>query len=86
MPNARIYHPCGAAGLPIRVNKFAGVGSHSSALTVVRFNQGSKHAVEALVGYIYMTLGPNHLIYTPSLACLSLSHLLLAVPLLLPKF
>ena len=59
---------------------------YCTLLLTQNFNQGSKHAVEALVGYIYMTLGPNHLIYTPSLACLSLSHLLLAVPLLLPKF
>ena len=33
------------------------VGSWGSALTVVPFNQGSKQDVEALVDYIYMTLG-----------------------------
>ena len=32
-------------------------GSHSSALTVIPFNQGSKQDVEVLVDYIYMTLG-----------------------------
>ncbi|KAH9964650.1 hypothetical protein BC827DRAFT_1154089 [Russula dissimulans] len=32
-------------------------GTHGSALTVVPFNQGSKQDVEALVDYIYMTLG-----------------------------
>jgi len=37
--------------------QFAGVGSRGSALTVVRFNQGSKQDVEALVDYIYATLG-----------------------------
>ncbi len=30
---------------------------HSSALTVIPFNQGSKQDVEVLVDYIYMTLG-----------------------------
>lgn len=33
------------------------VGSRGSALTVVPFNQGSKQDVEALVDYIYATLG-----------------------------
>ena len=33
------------------------VGSHRSALTAVPFNQGSKQDVEALVDYIYATLG-----------------------------
>jgi fatty acid synthase subunit alpha, fungi type len=33
------------------------VGSRGSALTVVPFNQGSKQDVEALVDYIYGTLG-----------------------------
>ena len=33
------------------------VGSQGSALTVVPFNQGLKQDVEALVNYIYMTLG-----------------------------
>ena len=33
------------------------VGSQGSALTVVPFNQGSKQDVEALVDYIYTTLG-----------------------------
>ena len=33
------------------------VGSRGSALTVVPFNQGSKQDVEALVDYIYTTLG-----------------------------
>ena len=33
------------------------VGSQGSALTVIPFNQGSKQDVEALVDYIYMTLG-----------------------------
>ncbi|TFK27788.1 fatty acid synthetase alpha subunit [Coprinopsis marcescibilis] len=33
------------------------VGSRGSALTVVPFNQGSKQDVEALVDYIYSTLG-----------------------------
>jgi len=37
--------------------QFAGVGSRGSALTVVRFNQGSKQDVGALVDYIYATLG-----------------------------
>jgi fatty acid synthase subunit alpha len=56
MPNAHVHHPCGA-GLPIHVDKFAGVGSRSSALTVVCSNQGSKQDVEALIDYIYATLG-----------------------------
>jgi fatty acid synthase subunit alpha len=33
------------------------VGSRGSSLTVVPFNQGSKQDVEALVEYIYTTLG-----------------------------
>ena len=33
------------------------IGSRGSALTVVPFNQGSKQDVEALVDYIYTTLG-----------------------------
>ena len=33
------------------------VGSQGSALTIVPFNQGSKQDVEALVDYIYTTLG-----------------------------
>jgi len=33
------------------------IGSRGSALTVVPFNQGSKQDVEALVDYIYATLG-----------------------------
>ena len=33
------------------------IGSQGSALTVVPFNQGSKQDVEALVDYIYTTLG-----------------------------
>jgi fatty acid synthase subunit alpha len=33
------------------------VGSRGSALTIVPFNQGSKQDVEALVDYIYATLG-----------------------------
>jgi fatty acid synthase subunit alpha, fungi type len=36
---------------------FQAVGSRGSALTVVPFNQGSKQDVEALVDYIYATLG-----------------------------
>jgi fatty acid synthase subunit alpha len=36
---------------------FQSVGSRGSALTVVPFNQGSKQDVEALVDYIYATLG-----------------------------
>ncbi|KAI9439787.1 fatty acid synthase [Lactarius indigo] len=36
---------------------FQGFGSRGSALTVVPFNQGSKQDVEALVDYIYTTLG-----------------------------
>ena len=32
-------------------------GSHSSALTVVPFNQASKQDLEALVDYIYTNLG-----------------------------
>src|SRR5258708_10161938 len=38
---------------------FQHFGSRGSALTVVPFNQGSKQYVEALVDYIYMTLGLN---------------------------
>jgi fatty acid synthase subunit alpha, fungi type len=36
---------------------YQSVGSRGSALTVVPFNQGSKQDVEALVDYIYATLG-----------------------------
>src|SRR5229473_7458706 len=36
---------------------FQRFGSRGSALTVVPFNQGSKQDVEALVDYIYTTLG-----------------------------
>ena len=36
---------------------FQSVGSRGSALTVVPFNQGSTQDVEALVDYIYATLG-----------------------------
>jgi fatty acid synthase subunit alpha len=36
---------------------YQAVGSRGSALTVVPFNQGSKQDVEALVDYIYATLG-----------------------------
>jgi fatty acid synthase subunit alpha, fungi type len=36
---------------------FAGVGSRGPALTFVRFNQGSKQDVEALVDNIYAALG-----------------------------
>src|SRR5712692_9820536 len=40
---------------------FQHFGSRGSALTVVPFNQGSKQDVEALVDYIYMTLGLDSL-------------------------
>src|SRR5258707_11928203 len=40
---------------------FQRFGSRGSALTVVPFNQGSKQDVEALVDYIYTTLGLDSL-------------------------
>ena len=49
-----LLQPCHSRILP---GSFQHFGNHSSALTVIPFNQGSKQDVEALVDYIYMTLG-----------------------------
>src|SRR5258707_6597715 len=49
-----LLQPCHSR---IHQGVFQRFGSRSSALTVVPFNQGSKQDVEALVDYIYTTLG-----------------------------
>ncbi|EMD40218.1 hypothetical protein CERSUDRAFT_122278 [Gelatoporia subvermispora B] len=48
------YVPCNCRILPGIFQQF---GSKGSALTVVPFNQGSKQDVEALIDYVYSTLG-----------------------------
>src|SRR5216684_7027312 len=53
-----LLQPCHSR---IHQGVFQHFGSCSSALTVVPFNQGSKQDVEALVDYIYTTLGLDSL-------------------------
>src|SRR5260221_586405 len=75
MSCTRLQHPALSGGAHVivtishyshaTVEYYQGVfqhfGSRGSALTVVPFNQGSKQDVEALVDYIYTTLGLDSL-------------------------